>query len=111
MNKTDLITKLKESTLDYKNSFKVVENICDNNYNIMGCIAQVNSALRNIERNETTIVIPEAIICANFGIKMEFYQNELRNIYKIPHLDVMGFCGDILSSDIVGYKSYGKPII
>jgi chromosomal replication initiation ATPase DnaA len=110
-NKTILLNRLRESTLKYKNSFKVVENICENNENIMGCIAQVNSAIRNLERNENIIVIPEALICAKDSIEMESIQSELRTKYNVNQKDIMGFCGDILSGDLEGYQPYGKSII
>ena len=96
MNKDIIIEKLIISIINYKNSLEIVENICNDNIKLSGSIYQINSALRNIENNEKTIVIPEAIICAKNAIIMEYYKKELLYKYKIKEADIIHLYKHIL---------------
>lgn len=110
-SKQELLNNLRNAANKYIKSSDILGEICDNNLNIFGVIAQIQNATYIIENNlNNHEIIPEALIAAHDCLNMELCMRKLENKYKIPVLDTMGFVGDILSADIIGYKSYGKLI-
>lgn len=95
--------ELEECALNYKNDFKKVEEVCDKNPNIKGCIASVSDATNQKSK------IKQANKAAKSLKLMEDKKLELSNL-GIPYHITGEICRRVLDSDVEDSKEYNCVI-
>ncbi len=100
--RSDLVLKIQKDALAYKNAFAVVENICDNNIYIPGCMNQVLTAINDDTGKE---FMPEVVLAKNCFMKLQESIQELIDD-GVPGIIGVELSRRVLEENIVGAEEF-----
>lgn len=105
-HRQQLAAMLQDQALKYKQSFRVVETICDNNLSIPGAIAQVQGAYTKITEQRDIIETRHEVVTAAKDLLAMNQAIDRLNREGVPRLASLELCRRVLDSEISNSNEY-----